>query len=129
LSGFISGEGNFYIFVADSKTSKIGQQVIYKFRITQHYRDVQLIKSFIKYLNCGRLETDTKIVNYTCSKLSEILDFIIPFINKYQIYGVKALDFKCFCNIIELIKNKEHLTSEGLAKIIEIKNKMNRNRS
>jgi hypothetical protein len=41
---------------------------------------------------------------------------------------VKALDFADFCEVAELIKNKVHLTSEGLKKIHIIKAGMNRGR-
>ena len=54
---------------------------------------------------------------------------IIPFFNKYKIQGVKQLDFLDFCKIVELMKNKAHLTKEGLAQIRKIKAGMNKARS
>jgi hypothetical protein len=42
--------------------------------------------------------------------------------------GAKALDFLDFCKAIDLINKKEHLTKEGLNKIIKIKSDMNSNR-
>jgi uncharacterized protein involved in tellurium resistance len=41
---------------------------------------------------------------------------------------VKALDFKDFCEIAELINKKDHLTVEGLNKINKIKENMNKGR-
>jgi hypothetical protein len=37
----------------------------------------------------------------------------------------KAADFKLFLQVTELIKNKEHLTTEGIQSIINIKSSMN----
>jgi hypothetical protein len=41
---------------------------------------------------------------------------------------VKALDFNDWCKVAELVKNKEHLTIDGLNKITEIANGINLNR-
>ena len=47
---------------------------------------------------------------------------------KYPIPGVKALDFKDFCRAAELMKEKKHLTPEGLEQIKKIKAGMNSKR-
>jgi len=57
-----------------------------------------------------------------------IVDNIIPFFKEYPILGAKARDFKDFEETSILIKNKAHLTKEGLDKIDLIKSKMNFNR-
>ena len=53
---------------------------------------------------------------------------IIPFFKKYQIHGVKAKDFSDFCRAASLMKDKKHLTVEGLEQIRKIKAGMNRGR-
>lgn len=58
-------------------------------------------------------------------KLSDLTDKIIPFFNKYPIQGVKAKDFNDFSIVSEMIKEKKHLTQEGLNKIHKIKAEMN----
>jgi len=58
----------------------------------------------------------------------ELTDKVIPFFQKYPIVGVKALDFADFLAATELIKNKAHLTYEGLEKIRLIKSVMNAKR-
>ena len=47
----------------------------------------------------------------------DLLTIIIPFFKKYPFYGAKWLDFKCFCQGMEIIKNKDHLRQEGLDSI------------
>jgi hypothetical protein len=54
------------------------------------------------------------------------MDIIIPFFEKYPIQGIKSSDFPDFKKVAEILKNKEHLTSEGFNKIIEIKVGMNK---
>lgn len=41
---------------------------------------------------------------------------------------IKALDFKDFCSLAELISNKAYYTEEGLNQIIRIKANMNTGR-
>ena len=52
LAGFSSGEGCFHVRFKKSTRSKLGVQVSLLFKITQHERDKELMKSFIGYLNC-----------------------------------------------------------------------------
>ena len=62
------------------------------------------------------------------TKISDISEKIIPFFKKHPVIGVKALDFGDWCEVAEMIKNKEHLTVEGpfLDKIKKIPAGMNR---
>ena len=59
---------------------------------------------------------------------SDIENKIIPFFSEYSIKGVKALDFKDWVLVAELVKNKEHLNIDGLNKIIKIAEGINLNR-
>lgn len=73
-------------------------------------------------------KTRPNIVDYKVTKLKDITEKIIPFFKKYEIVGVKALDFADWCNAAELMKNKKHLTPEGFKQIQKIKSGMNRGR-
>ena len=50
------------------------------------------------------------------------------FFDKYPLLGVKSKDFSDFCIMANLIKDKAHLTQEGLNKIRQIKAGMNKGR-
>jgi hypothetical protein len=65
---------------------------------------------------------------FKVTKFSDIANIIIPFFKKHPIPGVKSKDFNDFCLVAELIKNKEHLTEEGLNRIRKIKTGMNTGR-
>lgn len=83
---------------------------------------------FVKYFNIGYTLINGSCAEFTVSKLSDIINVIIPFFEKYPVQGVKALDFAAFCEISKLMEKKEHLNKEGFARILEIKNSMNKNR-
>lgn len=51
-------------------------------------------------------------------KYSDIRDKIIPFFEKYPLYGFKKENYLDFKKVSELMENKAHLTLEGLEKKI-----------
>jgi len=129
LAGFTDGEGCFSLEISKG-TTKTGFSVALRFIISQKSRDILLLKSFINKFGCGSLKTvsDKGMSNYSCSKLVDINNYIIPFFNKYPIEGSKRLDYLDFCRAAELINAKAHLTSEGLEELRQIKAGMNRGR-
>jgi hypothetical protein len=129
VSGFVSGEANFDVGIKKSKNI-IGYQVYLKLRISQHERDIKLMKLLINYLGGGRIEKDSRnpVVYLVIGKISYINNIIIPFFNQYPILGTKYLDYLDWCKIANLMNLGSHLTSEGLSEIRKIKSGMNTNR-
>ncbi len=125
VSGFTSGEGCFKVRISKSASYLTVYQVQLKFQITQHKRDKKLMEKLIDYLGCGYISEREDIVDFVVTKLEDIINKIIPFFEKYPILGVKSENLKDFCKVAELMKNKEHLTVEGLEKIRLIKSRMN----
>lgn len=128
FAGFTSAEGCFLINVIPSKTQAVGFQVKLVFQLTQHSRDVKLLIAILEYLDCGGVYKKGIAFDYRVTKFSDTEEKIIPFFLKYPIKGVKALDFEDFCRTWELMKEKKHLTAEGLEQIKKIKAGMNRGR-
>jgi hypothetical protein len=123
------GKGCFMINTYKSKT-KLGTTASLQFRITQHIRDFALLNSFIKFLGCGIILTGPteSSCNFILRDLSSILKKFIPFLNKYPLLGTKKLDFMDFCKVAYLMKDKVHLTKEGLLEIEKIKSGINTSR-
>lgn len=120
MAGFISGEGSFSI-VGDHSFSL-------SFRVSQHNKDEELLKSFVNYFGCGNFnyhDKDKKAVIFVVRKFSDINSKIIPFFNKYNIEGVKNKDFLDWCKAAKEIESKNHLTPEGKEFILKIKASMN----
>lgn len=125
IAGFSSGESCFDIKIVNNIKYKTGSQVQTRFRISQHLRDNALLEFMIEYLKCGRLQPSRNTVELTVSKYGDIINVIIPFFEEYPILGVKQLDYNDFKTVVYLLKEKAHLTTEGLEKIYEIKAGMN----
>jgi hypothetical protein len=100
-----------------------------KFQLTQHSKDQVLLGLIVKYLNCGSLQTSREAKDLQVTKFKEIYNTIIPFFEKYPILGEKAKDFADFVKVAELMKEKAHLSAEGLELIQNISSGMNTGRS
>lgn len=84
------------------------------------------MESLIEYLDCGKIEIYPKgnAVNFSVLKFDDITTKIIPFFKKYPIVGIKATGFEKFCKAADLIGSGQHLSSEGLEKIRQIKSEL-----
>ena len=111
-------------------TSRLGESVGLDFRITQHTRDVKLMESLVDYFRCGKYykRSETSLGNFVVVKLGDILENIVPSLDEYPLQGTKALDCADFRKVCVLVKNKAHLTPEGLEEIRKIKSGINSKR-
>lgn len=128
LAGFTSGEGCFYIKIFKSNT-KLGEAVLLTFQLTQHFKDEQIIRRLVHYLDCGRVSINREAIYFDVTKFSDLNNKVIPFFKKYKIEGVKYKDFCDFCKVAELMETKSHLTRDGLDQISQIKEGMNKGRA
>ena len=118
------------INIIKSQRYKLGEAVQLIFKITQHERDEQLIRgAVIELLNCGNVYKNREAFDFQVTKFEDITGIIIPFFKKYPIQGVKSKDFADFCLVAEMMKDKKHLTKDGLEKIKKIKAGMNSQRN
>lgn len=100
------------------------------FFVVQSVLDSSLLKLFPLIVSCGSYSDNNRGNTGTFSVWGhkDIIQHVIPFFEKYPVLGVKYLDFEDFKKVSFLVKNKAHLTKEGLEEISLIKSGMNRNR-
>lgn len=138
VAGFVSGEGSFSIHVGSQPEDK---SVSLSFRVSQHSKDEQLLKSFVDYFGCGNFNyhnKEKKAVIFVVRKFVDINSKIIPFFEKYKVLGVKNKDFLDWIEAAKVIESKNHLTpsapglsrwrgrgAEGYKRIYKIKENMN----
>lgn len=117
--------------VRKSNSTKSGVQVILRYQVTQHVRDSVLVHNFISFFGCGNqtVRSNNIACDFVVSKFSDICQIIIPFFDKYPLFGVKAKNFDDFKKVAEIIRVKGHLTDSGLEEILKIKAGMNSGRS
>lgn len=133
LSGFVEGEGCFTVNIYKKKESVLGKGVKLVFKITQDNRNLSILEKIVEFLGCGRLYSQSKIKNsrvtdFMVTGLIDIVDKVIPFFLAHPLHGVKKNELLDFIKVTELMKEKSHLTKEGLAQIQKIKEEMNTKR-
>lgn len=127
IAGLRRGDGCFYVSIRNSPTTKSGKSVTLKFHIVQHSRDIELMKSLVSSLNCGRIELALKqsAVYFVLSDFKDIFEKLIPLFDEYNIKGIKALDYLDFKKVAIHINDKKHMSDEGLSERKSIKSNMN----
>jgi hypothetical protein len=92
-----------------------------------HKRDLSLLLQLQQFLGgIGSIHVNQTLnkVNYSVDSKKDLTNLIIH-LDRYTLLTQKAADFILFKEVVELMKNKVHLSIEGLKKIINIKASMN----
>ena len=130
ITGFVDGEGTFFISIYESSKLKTGFQVRIGFKITQGIKNIQILYNIKTHFGIGHVKAQkTNIYEYRVNDFTQMIEIILPFFNKYALHTTKKFDFLRVLYVSKLMKRKEHLTIEGLAKIRKIRKKMNKTQS
>ncbi len=125
LAGFADGEGSFNISFRRRADYKSLWKVSLCFNISQ--KDKVILSLFKRHIKCGTMrQRQDGIWYYEVNNINAIKTNVIPFFKKFRFLSAKKKrDFSKFCQITEIVNNNEHLTKEGIKKILEIRRKMN----
>jgi hypothetical protein len=126
FTGFADAEGCFTITIRKSPKNNLGWQLEANFIINLHKKDLELLKLLQNYLG-GRIGKERNgCCDLTVSSLGLILTKLIPHFDKYPLKTQKHADYLLFKEVVMMMKRKEHLTAEGLHKIINIRATINK---
>jgi hypothetical protein len=128
LAGFTSGEGSFLIRVLNSPKHKLNKKVQLEFNLSQHARDEELMKGIAVYFGAGAVSLNRNAFEYRVLDFTKLTEKILPLFKDNPIQGIKYFDYLDFLKAVDIIKEKKHLTLEGLEEIQKIKNGMNSRR-
>lgn len=84
------------------------------------------------YFGCGNIVMDNAKENaykFSVNKIDDIINKVIPHLDKYPLLTSKNLDYLDFKKVALLMKDKLHLNKEVMKDILLIKNNMNNSRS
>lgn len=139
---FIDGEGMFYNYLKTElpltslnhyPEEKIKVILNSSMEIAQANHDVLILIAIKQFFNGGYIKPKYNVSSITeCQESRSVNRFIlrdtkkiIEFVNKYPMLTRKHLDYLDWKTIVELKNNGEYKSPEGLAKIQEIKGRMN----
>jgi hypothetical protein len=125
VTGFIDGEGCFMLIITENNRIKRGWRVQPCFSIGVHLKDRLLLEKIMATLGVGQIYKQGKdSIQLRVESLKDI-DKLIKFLDKYPLISQKRADYELFKQAFYLISNKEHLSREGLHKIVAINASMN----
>lgn len=71
-----------FVNIKKTVTHKLNVSVQLRFSLTQHYRDKGLMLGLIKYFQCRYISRREEVLDLKVTKLSDIINKIIPFFSK-----------------------------------------------
>ena len=126
ITGFVDAEGCFTVSISQSKNSKNGWQIHLGFKIALHKRDKELLEKIKLHFNeVGTIYINNKMAHYHVCNKNDLTNIILPHFNEYPLITNKQRDFKIFSDILKIMNNKEHLSKEGLMKLINLRASLN----
>ena len=125
ITGFSDAEGCFSISIQPSARMKTHWRVSPSFLIKLHIKDIKILENIQSTLGLGRIrKTGIQMVVFTVESFRD-LQVIVDHFGKYPLISAKILDYLLFKECFEKIKHKEHLTEEGLLKLVGLKSSLN----
>ena len=136
IVGVVDGEGCFSISIVRNTTTKLGFQVFPEFVVTQGAKSLSVLEDLQESFGCGKIYENRRSDNhkenlyrYCVRSVSDISSKVIPFFQNYPLQTAKQNDFIVFCQAIEMLKQKQHLTDEGFDHIKTLVATMNRRKT
>lgn len=126
ITGFTDAEGCFTLNVTRNKEYKTGWYIQAIFQIGLHQKDHVLLDQIKSSFGVGSInfKHGPQTIQYRIVSVKD-LAIVISHFDKYPMITQKRADYELFKQAIQLMKQKEHLTEAGLAKIVAIKASMN----
>lgn len=133
ILGLVDGEGSFTAFVRQAESSQNRRvRVEPRFYVKLRAVDKPVLDGIMRYFGCGnvyiqrdRRENHSLCYRFEVHNRDQLRKTIIPFFKRHQLKSPsKQKDFTLFCQIMNMIGNGDHLTEEGLRKLLLVKKGM-----
>lgn len=98
------------------------------FTICLSDRDAALLKRIQSFFGVGKITIRKKdgFVYFTVNSVKDLVNVIIPHFDEYPLLTEKQADYELFKQIVIIMYNKQHLSIEGLNKVISLKARLNK---
>jgi len=126
ITGFSDAESSFIISIYRDEKSKLKWRVNANFSIHIHIKDIALLHAIRDTLNVGKVRKNSNTTAIFRVDNIQELQVIIDHFNQYPLISAKFSDFLLFQQCYTIIKQKRHLTQEGLEQIISLRSNLNK---
>jgi len=131
--GFTDGEGCFSISVVKNSGLRLGWQVQHEFSITQLRSSREALELAGSVIGVGTITENRRhddhrepLMRLSVKRRSDLISVVIPFFERNPLRTEKRHDFARFRSVIEMMELRLHLTEDGLARIAQTTERMNR---
>ena len=121
ITGFTDGEGTFSVSFSRRSRIKTSIEVRPSFSISQHKRNLKVLKKIREYFKVGGIRFSKRDQNYKYEvrSIKDLTSKIIPHFENYPLLTSKKEDFKIFSEVCKMVSANKHRNPEYLALIIE----------
>jgi len=129
LAGFADGEGSFNVSIRPRKDYRNKWKISLSFSVSQ--KEKVILTLFKRYLGCGTLrQREDGVWYFEVTNINALSEKVIPFFNKFKFLSQrKKKAFSKFKKILKLMKERKHLTKEGIKEIAELREEINQDNS
>lgn len=129
ITGFADGESSFTFSIVKNPRSTLGWSITLEFHIVAAFNPANeaqflLIQAFFGGIGTMRIvpatEHSSAYIRYSVKSLQDCI-IIRDYFLSNPLMTYKLVHFQIWCQVIDLMVNKEHLTLEGLYKIVALK--------
>ena len=131
--GFVDGEGCFSIAIQRCRVVKLGWQVFPEFVVTQGAKSISALQALQQFFGCGRIFVNRRhdnhkenLYRYCVRSVADLRQKIVPFFRENALRTAKRESFEVFVQVLELMKQRRHLSKEGLQEIAGLAKQINR---
>jgi hypothetical protein len=143
LAGFTDAEGNFSITLRNKQEitppihgfqpsgedhSFTYSSVTLTFQLGLHIDDLKVLELIKQKLQCGKISISeaNNRCNFFVNDSFSLIHVIVPIFKHVQLNSSKYVQFKVFEEAVNLLVDKAHLLPEGKIKMIDCKNRLNK---
>lgn len=123
--GCAVGEGCFSFAIKPDAKSKLKWRTSPLFVIKLHIKDIAILELIKNTLTVGKIRINgINSAQYVVESIQE-LQIIVNHFDMYPLVTEKASDYLIFRQCFDIIKQREHLTENGLLNLIGLKSSLN----
>lgn len=118
--------GSFIVGITQRKSSE--WRIIVAFEILLHIKDINILYNIKDFFGVGGVYSRParNAATYKVQNIADLNNIIIPHFETYPLLSMKWCDFQLWKKVVQLMQNKEHLTTSGFELILSLYASINR---
>jgi hypothetical protein len=138
ISGYVTGEGCFYVESGYDKKYRLKHRIRPAFSIECRQSDRSILESIKETLGCGHVyqlefgrykgyeqKKWQPHVKLRVSNFRDISEKVVPFFQRYTLYGTKRRSFEVFAKVVEAMQAGRHLRENSLEEVKHLVRNLN----